>query len=107
MIVPFYSDRTLREVHELVEDLSDGMAVYIDKEGSLATIGTRGARPGDGAAGLIIHLHATVNDDGSIHMYKGGLVEPCYHNLHLTPVAPAMLFDLLVTTLREAGRLKP
>lgn len=53
--VPFYSARTLAEDHLLVAELPGGATVYKHVDGKFATIGTRGHRPSDGSAGLIVH----------------------------------------------------
>jgi hypothetical protein len=61
-IGPFYSERTLDEIHSLIKDVRDGLAVYLSKEHTFATIGTRGIRPFDGSSGLIIHMSVSISD---------------------------------------------
>lgn len=101
--IPFYSKRTLEEVHMLVKELDDGMAVYAMKERTLGTIGTRGIRLPDGSPGLIIHVSVEISADGSAQVYPAGLVEKPFYSLDLAPVGADELLPLLLGTLEEAG----
>jgi ADP-ribose pyrophosphatase YjhB (NUDIX family) len=53
--VPFLSVRTLAEDYTLVAELQNDVAVYQHIDAQSAVIGTRGHRPDDGSAGLIVH----------------------------------------------------
>lgn len=102
-IVPFYSSRTLEQEHVLIKDLRNSLAVYLNAERTLATIGTRGVRPFDGANGLIVHVHVHRAANDLIEVYSHGLVEPAFYNLEHTPAATDELLELLMNTLQEAG----
>lgn len=53
--VPFLSVRTLTEDYVMVAELPHDVAIYRHASARSAVIGTRGHRPGDGSAGLIVH----------------------------------------------------
>ena len=55
-LLPFYSNRTIAEIHDLIADMSGGLAVYISRDRTFATIGTRAIRPMDSVLALIIRL---------------------------------------------------
>jgi hypothetical protein len=101
--MPFYSRRTLEEVHRHVGDLRDGLAVYVSRDGAFATIGTRGIRPSDRTPGLIIHLSVILREEDPAHR-SGSMIPPgfCHHLSH-TPVTAGELRALLFTALEEAG----
>lgn len=101
--IPFYSKRTLEDVHMLVKELDDGMAVYVMKDRALGTIGTRGIRLPDGSPGLIIHVSVKIAADGSPKVYPSDLVEKPFYSLDLAPVGADELLALLLGTLEEAG----
>lgn len=101
--IPFYSKRTLDEIQMLVKELDDGMAVYVMKDRTLGTIGTRGIRLDDGSPGLIIHLSVEIAADGSAQVYPASLAEKRFYSLDLAPVEADELLVLLLGALREAG----
>ncbi|MGI4718291.1 MAG: hypothetical protein ACRYGO_03385 [Janthinobacterium lividum] len=104
-IVPFYSERTLREVHSHIKDLHDGLAVYISQDRSFATIGTRGTRPQDGSPGLIIHLSVDLSDD-SDEPRRVNFDSP-YHNLEYAVATGDELKILLIGALTDSGAIAP
>ena len=101
--IPFYSKRTLDDVHMLVKELDDGMAVYVMKDRMLGTIGTRGIRLPDGSPGLIIHVSVKIAADGSAQAYPANLVEKPFYSLDLAAVGADELLALLLGALEEAG----
>jgi hypothetical protein len=101
--IPFYSKRTLEDVHMLVKELDDGMAVYVMKDRTLGTIGTRGIRLPDASPGLIIHVSVEIAVDGSAQVYPADLVEKPFYSLDLAPVGADELLALLLGALGEAG----
>lgn len=102
-ILPFYSNRTLEEIHDLITDMSDGLAVYISKDRIFATIGTRGIRPMDGAPGLIIHLSVNLRDENTTAKSQRIILKQPVHNLACTKATAVELVDLLMRTLEESG----
>lgn len=56
---PFLSVRTLAEDYVLVAEPQNNVAVYQHIHAQYAVIGTRGHRPSDGSAGLIVHDHVS------------------------------------------------
>jgi hypothetical protein len=103
--IPFYSKRTLEDVQMLVKELDDGMAVYVMKDRTLGTIGTRGIRLPDGSPGLIIHVSVEIAADGSAQVYPADLVEKPFYSLDLAPIGADGLLALLLGALGEAGLL--
>ena len=59
----FYSTKTLEEEHESIGDLPGGLAVYVSRDHTFATIGAHGVRPADGKLGLIVHVRVDLSDD--------------------------------------------
>lgn len=100
---PFYSERTLDEVHSLIKDERDGVAVYISKDHAFATIGTRGIRPFDGASGLIIHMSVSLSDADPADDARRICFEQPFFNLAYTSATVDELKVLLVDALAEAG----
>lgn len=100
-IVPFYSATTLEDLHVLVKDLHDGLAVYISKDHGVATIGTRGIRPLDGISGLIIHLSFRLGDEDFGKRPRVVLDRP-FHNEEHTPATADQLVELLLGSLEKA-----
>lgn len=76
--IPFLSIRTLAEDYLLVAELPDGVAVYQHINGEFATIGTRGHRPSDGSAGLIVHDHVGAKSPGQGGREKAPRFGPCH-----------------------------
>lgn len=101
-IVPFYSGRTLERLHDLVKELDGGLAVYLSKDHGFATIGTRGIRPVDRAAGLIIHLSIRLRDEDT---ESSVILDPPIHNAKHTAATPDQLLALLLKSLEEAALL--
>ena len=101
--LPFFSIRTLAREHILLKDLGNGIAIYAHNEGTFATIGTRGLRSLDGAAGLIIHIKVHRAEHGAIEVYSGGLVQKTFYNLEHTTASGEELLQLLMKTLEETG----
>lgn len=104
-IVPFYSERTLREVHSHIKDLHDGLAVYISQDRSFATIGTQGTRPQDGSPGLIIHLSVDLGDDSDEP--RKVIFDSPYHNLAYAAATGDELKILLIGALTDSGAIAP
>lgn len=102
-ILPFYSKRTLEEIHVLITDLSDGLAVYICKDHTFATIGTRGIRPMDGVPGLIIHLRVNLRDENTTAKSQKIILKQPVHNLECARATAVELKELLMRTLEESG----
>jgi hypothetical protein len=101
--IPFYSQRTLEDIHVLVKELDNGLAVYMRQDYPLGTIGTRGIRLPDGSPGLIIHVSVEIAADGSAQVYPADLVEKPFYSLDLAPVGADELLALLLDALAEAG----
>lgn len=101
--IPFYSKRTLEDMHVLVKELDKGLAVYVRQDHSLGTIGTRGIRLPDGSPGLVIHVSAEITADGAARVYPADLVEKPFYSLDLAPVRADELLALLFGALAEAG----
>jgi hypothetical protein len=101
--IRFYSKRTLEDVHVLVKELDDGLAVYVNKDGTLGTIGRRGVRMPDGSPGLVIHVAVQIAADGSAQIVPANLIEKSFYSLDLAPVGADELLALLLGTLTEAG----
>jgi len=102
-ILPFYSNRTLEGIHDLITDLSNGLAVYISKDHTFATIGTRGIRPLGGAPGLIIHISVDLRDENTTAKSQHIILKQPVHNLACTKATAVELKDLLMRTLEESG----
>lgn len=103
----FYSERTLNEVHELVRDLPDGLAVYVSRDHRFATIGTRGIRPLDGTPGLIIHVSVDITEDDPAKPLPRFIpAQPC-HNREYTAASADELKALLFHALIDAGFVPP
>lgn len=103
--IPFYSERTLEEVHQLVKELANGLAVYAMKDRTLATIGSRGIRLPDGSPGLIIHASVKIAAAGVAQIHPSDLVETPFYSLDLSPVGADQLIALLIGALQENGLL--
>lgn len=104
-MVFFYSERTLSEVHALVEDLPGGLAVYVSREHTFATIGTRGIRPLDGTRGLVIHVHVDITA-GEPAKPRFIPAQSC-HNSEYTTANADELETLLFRALINAGLVPP
>lgn len=103
----FYSERTLREVHEPVRDLPGGLAVYVSRDHTFATIGTRGVRPADGSPGLIIHVSVDITeDDPAKRQLRFISTQPC-HNGEYTAASADELKALIFRTLIDSGLVPP
>lgn len=104
-MLPFYSARTLAELHTLVTNLDPGLAVYIRQDHASATIGTRGIRPFDGSPGLIIHLSVHLDNDGAAASAPSFDPLQLFHNTEHTPATQAEIKALLIGALATAGLL--
>jgi hypothetical protein len=103
----FYSARTLHEVHESVRDLPGGLAVYVSRDHTFATIGTRGIRPADGTPGLIIHVSVDITDDDRAKRSPGVIPSQSHHNGEYTTASADELKVLLLRALIAAGLVPP
>lgn len=103
----FYSERTLSEVHELVADLPDGLAVYVSRDHRFATIGTRGIRPLDGTPGLIIHVSVDITEDDPAKPLPRFIPAQSCHNREYTAANADELKALLFRALINAGFVPP
>jgi len=106
-MVFFYSMRTLHEVHELVGDLPGGLAVYVSRDQTFATIGTRGIRPSDGTPGLIIHVNVDITEDDPAKRSPHIILMQSRHNGDYTSANAEELKALLFRTLIDAGLVPP
>ena len=102
-IVPFYSERTLERIQSLVKDFPNGLAVFVDKEKTFATIGTRGIRPLDGSPGLIIHASVCLDRNHARGRADAFVPAQPFSNLEYAPIPAGGLLELLIATLAEAG----
>jgi hypothetical protein len=103
----FYSDRTLREVHALVADLPGGLAVYVSRDHTFATIGTRGIRPLDGTRGLVIHVTVDITQDEPAKPDPRFIPAQSCHNGEYTAANADELKALLFRALIDAGLVSP
>jgi hypothetical protein len=99
----FYSARTLHEEHELVRDLQGGLAVYVSRDHTFATIGTRGIRPADGTPGLIIHVTVDIKEDDPAKRSPRIIPAQPRHNGEYTAASAGELKALLFGALIDAG----
>lgn len=104
--IPFYSQRTLADMHMLVKELDDGTAVYARKDRALGVIGTRGIRLPDGSPGLVIHVTVRIDSDGGARLYPDNVDAP-FDSLDLAPAEADVLLARLLAALREAGLVRP
>ena len=105
-MVPFYSERTLREVHEQVGHLLGGLAVYVSRDHTFATIGTRGIRPADGTPGLIIHVSVDITEDQAKRSPRF-IPTQSHHNGEYTAASADELKTLLFRALIDARLVPP
>jgi hypothetical protein len=103
----FYSARTLHEVHEPVRDLPGGLAVYVSRDHTFATIGTRGIRPADGTPGLIIHVSVDLTEDDPAKQSLRFIPTQSHHNGEYTAASADELKALLFCALIDAGLVPP
>jgi hypothetical protein len=106
-MVCFYSERTLNEVHEPIADLPGGLAVYVNRDHTFATIGTRGVRPADGAPGMIIHVAVDISDDDAAKRAPRFIPIQSLHNGDYTAAGEDELKALLFRALIDAGLVPP
>lgn len=99
----FYSARTLQEMHEPVKDLPGGLAVYINRDRTSASIGTRGIRPADGMPGMIIHLIVDITEDDSVKHSQRFIPAQPLHNSEYTGARADELKAVLLRVLIDAG----
>jgi hypothetical protein len=102
-MVPFCSERTLREIHEPVGDLPGNLAVYVSRDHTFATIGTRGIRPSDGTPGLIIHVSVDITQDDPAKRSPRFIPAQSCHNGEHTAANADELKALLFRALIDAG----
>lgn len=103
----FYSARTLHEVHEPVTDLPGGLAVYVSRDHTFATIGTCGIRPVDGTPGLIIHVSVDITEDDPAKRSLRFIPTQSHHNGEYTAASADELKALLFRALIDAGLVPP
>jgi hypothetical protein len=106
-MVSFYSERTLRDVHEPVGHLPGGLAVYVNHDHTFATIGTRGIRPLDGAPGLIIHVSVDITEDDPAKRSPRFIPSQSFHNSEHRAASVDELKALLFRALIDAGLVPP
>jgi hypothetical protein len=103
----FYSAGTLHEEHELVRDLPGGLTVYVRRDHTFATIGTRGIRPADGTPGLIIHVTVDITEDDPAKRSPRFIPAQSRHNGEYTAASADQLKALLFGALIDAGLVPP
>lgn len=103
----FYSARTLNDVHEPVKELPGGLAVYVSRDHTFATIGTRGIRPVDGTPGLIIHVSVDITEDDPAKPSPRFIPAQSRHNGEYTAASADELKALLFSALIGAGLVPP
>lgn len=103
----FYSVRTLHEEHEPVRELPGGLAVYVSRDHTFATIGTRGIRPADGTPGLIIHVTVDIMEEDPAKRSTRFIPAQSHHNGEYTAASADELRTLLFRALIDAGLVPP